>query len=219
MSFLTQMTINPARRGARRLLASPQAMHAAVLHGYPVDDPGRVLWRVDRSARHRVLLYVVGPTEPDLTHLVEQAGWPTTETWRTTDYTPYLSRLDRGQGWRYRLTANPVSSVSAGPGRRGTVKPHVTAAQQEKWLMDRAPSWGFELVGEGAVAVSARGHDAFGRRDGEGRQRPDRVTITRAQFDGVLHIVDADVLRASLTAGMGRAKAYGCGLMTLAPLA
>lgn len=39
-----------------------------------------------------------------------------------------------------------------------------------------------------------------------------------AQFDGALQIEDPERLRTALTAGMGRAKAYGCGLMTLRPL-
>ena len=33
--FLTKMPINPRRRGARNLLASPQALHAAVMAGFP----------------------------------------------------------------------------------------------------------------------------------------------------------------------------------------
>ena len=36
-----------------------------------------------------------------------------------------------------------------------------------------------------------------------------------AAADGVLDVDDADRLRSALTEGMGRAKGYGCGLMTL----
>lgn len=216
MTLLTQMQINPQRRGARGLLASPQAMHAAVLSGFAADDPGRVLWRVDRSASHRVLLYIVSPAAPDLSHLVEQAGWPATEAWRSTDYSPFLARLASGQSWRFRLTANPVESVSRGSGVRGAVRPHVTAAQQEAWLRSRAEGWGFSLGQE--VQVTGRGKDVFGRRDPNAGGRTGRVTITRAQFDGVLTVSDGERLGTSLVMGMGRAKAYGCGLMTLAPL-
>ena len=43
-----------------------------------------------------------------------------------------------------------------------------------------------------------------------------QVTLTRASYEGVLEITDANTLRAALVNGMGHAKAYGCGLMTLA---
>ena len=38
-------------------------------------------------------------------------------------------------------------------------------------------------------------------------------------FDGVaLEVVDEELLRQALCCGIGRAKAFGCGLMTIAPL-
>jgi CRISPR system Cascade subunit CasE len=43
------------------------------------------------------------------------------------------------------------------------------------------------------------------------------VTLTTVTYDGVLDITDADAFRQALTQGIGHAKAYGCGLLTLAP--
>lgn len=217
--YLTRMALNPSRRGTRHLLGSPQRMHAAVMSAFPpAAEPGRVLWRVDRPAGHRLTLYVVSAAKPDLTGVVEQAGWPTAAAWDTTTYDPFLSRLDAGQAWRFRLTANPVQSKAGQRGTRGKVLAHVTAAQQEQWLRDHAGRWGFTLPDAsegGGVLVTGRGADVFDRRDPDGDARR-RVTITRAQFDGVLTVTDPDALRAALVGGMGRAKAYGCGLMTLA---
>src|SRR5690606_7133473 len=105
--------INPRRRGAHKLLSSPQALHAAVMSGFPrqpAATEGRVLWRVDRDRRHRILLYVASPSAPDFTHLVEQAGWPTVQTWDTRRYDDFLSSLQNGQRWAFRLTANPARS-------------------------------------------------------------------------------------------------------------
>ena len=44
----------------------------------------------------------------------------------------------------------------------------------------------------------------------------DRVTINRTVYEGVARVTDPDALRRALVAGIGRSKAYGCGLMTLA---
>jgi CRISPR system Cascade subunit CasE len=43
-----------------------------------------------------------------------------------------------------------------------------------------------------------------------------RVTVMRVGYEGLMEVADAEVLRTSLTAGVGHARAYGCGLLTLA---
>lgn len=216
--FLTRMQLNPQRLGARRLLSSPQNLHAAVLAGFsdarPKED-GRVLWRLDTQPSHKVLLYIASPDKPDLAHLVDQAGWPTTEAWQTRSYDDLLESLRTGQRWQFRLTANPVRS-----GRRDgwtETKPlgHVTVKQQEQWLLDRTERHGFRIcastVGEhdpdvGLVNRTVRRFTRAGTQ----------VTISMATFEGHLEISDPDALRRALTNGIGRAKAYGCGLLTLA---
>lgn len=214
--YLSRFAFNPARRGTGRLLASPQRVHAAVMSAYPPGLEARPLWRVDRLSRHELLLYIVGSAKPDLTHLVEQAGWPTSATWDTTSYDQFLARLDAGQAWRFRLAANPVRSVATQRGVRGKVVPVGSVEKQEGWLRGRAGRWGFTLdQPPNGVSLTGRGQDGFTRRD-DGDNEHRRVTITRARFDGVLTVTDPELLRAALTTGMGRAKAYGCGLMTLA---
>ncbi|MBW3084716.1 CRISPR-associated endoribonuclease Cse3 [Austwickia sp. TVS 96-490-7B] len=219
--YLTRFPINVARRGARHLLVSQQRMHAAVLASFPPDgDLPRALWRVD-SGDHRTDLFIMSPSRPDLTHLVEQAGWPSLPdmTWNTADYLPFLERLEAGQRWAFRLTANPVRSVPVPGGSRGQVKAHVAVAHQQKWLLSRTDQLGFTVPngphGQPQVVVKDRRTARFERRHAEsGRD----VTVAMATFDGVLDVTDAGRLRQALTHGVGRAKSYGCGLLTLARL-
>lgn len=213
--FLTRFEINTARRGARKLLGSPQAMHAAVLSSYPRAHPPhqvRVLWRVDLSGPHR-WLYIAGPTEPDLTHLVEQAGWPATGGWTTRPYARLLDQLAPGQQWAFRLTANPTHSTRVGDSSRSQRLGHVTAQQQEDWFTTRAANLGIVLPDTATrppITVRDRRTLRFTRHGAT-------VTLNTATFDGQLVVADPDRLRQALLAGIGPAKAYGCGLMTLAP--
>lgn len=209
--YLTRFPINRARRGAHKLLGSPQAMHAAVLCSFPPQSPapdGRVLWRVDRNGPGMVL-YVLSPDRPDLTHLVEQAGWPVSdvEPWQTRSYEGLLDRLQNGQRWAFRLRANPVKAAKD-IGKRVA---HVTVAQQVQWLLDRTEVNGFAIP-EGstgtAVTVTERGVVSFARAGGQ-------VTLATAQFDGALDITDVAAFRSALVNGLGRAKGYGCGLLTV----
>ena len=222
--FLTKIDLAPERRLARKYLGSPQAMHAVVMGatgGNIGDGPGRVLWRVDRGTT--TALYILSPLEPDCSQLVAEVGAAGTQA-RTLDYSPFLASLDAGQLWAFRLAANPSYSASRGPGVRGQRYGHVTVEQQRQWLVERAPRHGFELMpvdhvddegNDGAVMIVHRERPVFNRRRSEGEGR-DRVTINRTVYEGVLRITDPESLRRALIAGIGRSKAYGCGLMTLA---
>lgn len=225
--YLTRFRVNTQRVTARRLLSSPQMLHAAVLSSFAeppqqsADGP-RVLWRLDRNNSTETHLFIVSPDQPDLTHLVEQAGWPATGRWQAFEYTPFLSQLGKGDQWAFRLTANPVHSVRRADGHPTKVTAHVTPRHQMQWLLDRQEKAGFTIVEkpqerrlmEGDVhelIIHNRRQLAFNKK---GNAHP--VSLATATFDGKLEVTDPDALRRTLTCGLGRAKAYGCGLMTLA---
>ncbi|MDX2644300.1 type I-E CRISPR-associated protein Cas6/Cse3/CasE [Streptomyces sp. PA03-1a] len=234
--YLTRFRVNTARPGARRLLSTPQAMHAAVMSSFPdlmptAEQTPRVLWRLDRNATAEVLLYVVSPHRPDLTHLVEQAGWPAaaasgTPGWQTYAYAPFLQRLDKGTVWNFRLTANPVHYARTKDDQPTTKRTaHLTPKHQLHWLLQRQDTGGFRILAKPqdkqltehgdehqAIVRDQRSLD-FGKRGANGR-----VTLTTVTYDGRLEVTKPDALRGVLTAGLGKAKAYGCGLMTLSPL-
>ena len=113
--YISRMPLNIARMQAVQLVNSPYKMHAAIEQAFPPnalrsDDSGRILWRIDstKNAKDGVWLYVVSPSKPDFTHIVEQAGWPSTTGWETKDYSPVLDSLAAGQVWQFRLKANPA---------------------------------------------------------------------------------------------------------------
>lgn len=209
--ILTRMYLNIRRAGARKLIASPQAMHAAVLAGYPPgEDPGRALWRVDGGDQLNPTLWVVSKARPDFTHLEEQAGWPTQPTIKSIEYAGLLDVLASGQDWAFRITVNPTHRGERG-GRK-QVFAHVTAEQQTRWLLDRQARMGVSLVDLGGMPrFSLQGRDI--KRFGRGGAT---VTLGTATFGGVLRVQDPEALRTVMTEGLGRAKAYGCGLLTLA---
>lgn len=230
--FLSRMQLNPARRDGRRLLSSAQRLHAAVLASFPDPPTGetggpRVLWRLDQEG-HKTWLYVASPDRPDFLHIVDQAGWPASDqTWVTKDYGPLLDRLDAGQRWRFRLVANPVHKVRISDDEKETKRRAlVGAGARERWFLDRAERCGFQVApaasdseaeGDLGLDLVLAGADVASFRKGDGEARRE-VTIARTQYDGVLEVTDADRLRAALAAGIGPAKGYGCGLLTLAPV-
>lgn len=218
--YLTRFRINPARRGARKLLGSPHAMHAAVRAAFarPEDHERgsvRTLWRLDTPAPATVHLYIVSPGEPDLTHLVEQAGWPTTDTWATRSYGTLLDSLACGQQWAFRLTANPVHSGRKTADSKETQRfGYIREAEQAHWLTKRSSQHGFSIATQSDGAPNLTIHQ---RRNSTFKRGNGNVTLITATYDGLLEITDTEAFRRTLTSGLGHAKAYGCGLMTLAP--
>ncbi|MFJ2769735.1 type I-E CRISPR-associated protein Cas6/Cse3/CasE [Streptomyces sp. NPDC087300] len=236
--YLTRFRFNTARSGARRLLGSPHLLHGAVNMSFPQlpgrDGQGpRVLWRVDRDQPVRTHLYIVSPHRPDLTHLVEQAGWPTLDEpgWATFSYGVFLDALALGDTWGFRLTANPVHNIRMPqdePGARTRRTAHRTPRNQLRWLLERQEKAGFEVVrkptdkqltefgDEHELIVHDQSPLRFGREHSPRRHQ--EVQITRVTYEGRLRITDSAAFRRTLTQGLGKAKAYGCGLMTLVPV-
>lgn len=228
--YISRLPLNAVRRDAVQLISSPYRMHAAVERAFPPGPPGdvkgdegRILWRIDaRDGGRSVWLYVVSPRRPDFTHICEQAGWPTLRGWETKDYAPVIDHLREGQLWQFRLKANPVRRVACDRGRRenpgvvGTLQGHVTERQQIDWLLARCAARGFGVLtdegGQPMLRVARRSKETFSHGAGKGK-----VTLSTCVFDGVLEVEDAMEFRQTLCWGMGRAKGFGCGLLTVAP--
>nr|WSS73736.1 type I-E CRISPR-associated protein Cas6/Cse3/CasE [Streptomyces sp. NBC_01175] len=252
--FLTRFRVHTARPGARRLLSSPQVLHAAVMSSFPAllptDAPPpngpRVLWRLDHTGRAEVMLYVVSPDQPDMTHLVEQAGWPAVASasapgWESRPYDPFLDRLAAGSQWAFRLTANPIHHIRRKDDEPTKRTAHVTPVHQMGWLLDRQERCGFRVLEKPAerrllpsgtthtgqphhgdryeLTVHDKRSLSFDKSRGPGTKaaRKAPVSLVTVTFDGRLEVTDPELLRRALRQGIGKAKAYGCGLLTLAP--
>lgn len=234
MPYLSRIRLNPLRRATQRLLTNPQRVHAHVLGGLatqPVDE--RVLWRMERR-QYACELLVLTQSRPSWAALVEEAGWPDAEGGNSLvrDYGPLLDRLALGREFAFKVVTNPVASVrkpeGPTPGQKVTMTSertrgirvgHRTAATQLVWFLSRAAGhatrWGFTVGPPDEPNVQLVARERLSFRKGDGRPP---VTIDTATFEGVLRVTDVDGIRAGLLGGIGSGKAYGCGLLTLAPL-
>ncbi|MDR2356159.1 MAG: type I-E CRISPR-associated protein Cas6/Cse3/CasE [Clostridiales Family XIII bacterium] len=233
--YLSRIEINRRRRETLHALESPQILHAAIEACFPSADGAKIrnLWRIDTLGRSMYLL-LQSENKPDFTHIIEQFGWAG-QSWETEAYADFLSRLQEGQVWQFRLRANPTYSISVGKNVRGKVVSYTETHRQKKWLADRAAKYGFEIVrkpyaqADEPAAEKAPLYDDcrnFGKdllfditlRETEKFWRQGTlVTVETAVFEGVLRVTCAAALMRAIQNGIGRAKAYGCGLLTLAP--
>lgn len=211
MSTLTRLLLDPRASSVRRKLASEQVVHA-IVEAAVEGQESRALWRVDPGQEvHTMLLLSAGM--PNVGHLVREFG-VSPEQVESRSYEPLLTRLAPGQEWRLKLRANPTV---ARPREGRTSARHALRREpdQIEWFLRRAEKWGLSVptnrLGVPELIVARSEALAF-------RRTKATVTLGAVTFDGVAEVKDAELLKLALVQGVGSAKAYGCGLMTLAPV-
>lgn len=216
MMYLSLLTLNPRARRVQRELADCYQLHRTVMAGFPPVLPAeeRVLYRLEPGSREAPpRLLVQSLTPPDWTKLAEGEGEP----YLLPGLAPnpavkeFSLRLRAGQELLFRLVANPTAR--RGPlsdkGERARVG-LLREEEQLAWLARKGETAGFRLL-EARVSGSRRSQ---GWRPEESGRRA--LAIVAVQFDGLLRVHDPEALAQSVARGIGAAKGFGCGLLSLA---
>lgn len=109
--------------------------------------------------------------------------------------------------YRFKVMINPTRRDSS-TGKLVPVKGRVEIAQ---WFSERATKWGFQLS-QDHLQVDAI--DVLQFRDKAQRQ----ITMARAHIQGILEVTDRQSFCNSFQRGIGRGRAFGCGLLQIVPL-
>ena len=241
MIFLSSLRLDPLARRVQTELARPYEMHRTLCHAFPElagDEwtAARVLFRVDDDGG-RVQLLVQSKREPDWRAFSNHLGgaryllaFPQVKEWEP--------QFQAGQTLRFRLLANPTFRPKKDDGgdgeRRGLYREH----ERLDWLWRQSARCGFALPRadttlrrNGAPLIfRGRSHDSL-TLDlptcqvidlNDGRRFPlpaGRVQFSAARFDGVLEVTDGDLFRQAVENGVGPAKGFGFGLLSVAAVA
>lgn len=228
--FLSKLTVNVYSRAFRRDHADIQDMHRTIMSAFPQVNDGQparkahgILWRLDEATRG-FTLYVQSHTRPDWTNLPEDY---LTQLPQTRDLQPVLDAVRPGRQLAFRLTANATRTIHPNgiPEKRGQGKrvPHRNPHDQIAWLIRQGQRHGFviPLVGKGDPdAIPTPRPTLIGHKK-EQHQQESRIhqpiRIQPVRFDGHLVITNQEAFTNAIQHGIGRSRAYGCGLITLAP--
>jgi len=206
--YLSLLEIDPQSPIARTWLGNPYRVHQRLLMAFPNAEPGRLLFRIeDEWVPPRIIVQ----TEA-------QAGWDAA----FGDFGVLASPVHQktvdidvaaGDVLRFRLRANPTKRLSAGcPGKKAD-GPRVGLFKEEEqraWVERKASSAGFELL-----AVDVRPLSTIVSRKNPAKDRS-RQSHLAVQFDGRLRVTTPHELDEAVRCGIGSAKAYGFGLLSLA---
>ena len=142
---------------------------------------------------------------------------------------PYGPKLTNGQQLSFSLRANPVVAKKTGDGRKiarhdvvmnakhdlsasSTGKTNISMGELQyaagiKWLNDRADRLGFDFD-PGQVRVF--GYQQYRIKS---RKQKDLIRFSTLDYSGILTVTESERFNRTLVDGVGRAKAFGCGLL------
>lgn len=231
MTWLTKIVPDLRSRRARSSFGSAGELHRLVI-GLAAHSLGEE--QVESPRRQAGLLFRLEESQGAPVLLVQSADALNADALGAgfgsmveRDLTPFLEGLEKGAEVRYRIAAAPSKRLGksehnaerlgdraeqlselAQPGKRTYTRP-LFGEQAEEWWRERAERHGLDLsdvASTGAVPALDRGRSG---------KRGVRIHVTR--FDGHAVVRDPDALREAVRNGIGRSKAFGCGMLSLAP--
>jgi CRISPR system Cascade subunit CasE len=225
--YLARAFLNPLSRAVRADLTDVMSLHRTLMRAFP-DDSGPsarkqhgVLYRLDEDAqRGRFVLLVQSATRPDFTKLpagyladlsddfdLAAAGPTENPALRAVD--EERKRIGVDDRFAFRLRANTTKKIltKTGPdGQRKNGKRVPVRGDEGRlaWLTRHALEGGFAPEDVKVFEVPAR--------SGGGARK---LTFAGALFEGRLRVTNADAFRIALAEGVGPAKAFGFGLLSI----
>jgi len=235
-TYLSRLLLDPSQWEVRRAFGDCHRLHQLVMSGFG-DVPassGRaalgVLHRLD-PPRHQgpPLLLVQSLAEPDWGALnargllAPAAGGLASSATKRVD--EIYAKIAVGDQFAFRLRANPTRRVGADQantlaGKRVGV---FGEEAQLSWLKRKGEHAGFQAMTVQAqpdlpdVRAQPVGTIAGRRPGGETGTPNHRLSFFAVLYEGTLRVEDPELLRGAIREGIGSAKAYGFGLLSLAP--
>ena len=244
--YLSRLLLNPRSRQVVSELAEPYEMHRTLMRAFPkaTDDSQvkareefGVLFRAEVDDQQAVIkVYVQSRVEPDWSVLNELNDYLCADTgmpeYEYKDIMQACRKIQNGQILSFRLRVNPTKRIAKHDDPMKGKRVELTRDDEQiDWLIrkgqerEKGKSGGFEILMKNirdAKDVERQVPRVTVYREGKqkGRKREagsGHVTTHLAVlFDGLLRVMDTDAFLETLACGIGPAKAFGFGLLSIA---
>jgi CRISPR system Cascade subunit CasE len=199
--YLTKLNLKRLNRSVIKSLSDVYRLHQTVMKGFTAyTEIDRVLYRVEPEEQNGMVSILVQSTVlPDWSKLGEESHGAVSA--RVKEFSV---GFQLGQRYRFRLRANPT--VTREGKRLGLVRDESLL----EWLEKKQDRLGMRFCSMTAIDEGY----LTGSKEHAGKQH--RLSLKAARFEGVLEVMDAETLTSAFVSGIGPAKAFGCGLLSLA---
>lgn len=225
--WLSRLDLDPRSRVVQRHIQNAHALHQQVMLAFRHDDRNRagqaVLHRLDADSRGRsprLTLLVQSAQRPDWSilpdrYLLDDDGWfdgQSREPIAMKTINAQIDGLEPGTRLRFRLRANPTRKIRSERNPKNGTRAPVTADDLTSWLVRKGEQHGFQVL-----EASWRFDPTTGKLQRGFKQGETQMIHHAVVFEGSLVVAAAQELAAAVRKGIGPAKAYGFGLLSLAP--
>lgn len=199
--YLTRIRIN-AIEAAKLKLVDAYAWHQTLWHAFPQQDgkPRDFLTRIDRRGAHFEAIIL----SPDKPHPQPWGQWETKTI-------PETFLLHERYGFSLRANPTQMRVVRDEQGQRrknGRRTAIYDPSQLREWITRKLRDAGCEVE---TVTFDPPLRETFLRKG-------KTLVQTRVDFRGVIRVVDRAKFHEAVANGIGRARAFGFGMLLLSPL-
>ena len=189
--YITQIELDLRNHLIFKKLRSLDDYHAYVESAFPAEQllgmRKRHLWRLDGQT-----ILLVSDDEPDKEALSRYGKVI------TKDYSKFVENISSTRPYQFKLVANPLQMDI----KNRRIPCHGNS-QRLEWLKKQGARYGFTIIQAQVVGYN------------ENKIRKHRFTVKSVTFEGILQVTDIEKFKQALKQGIGREKAYGCGMVTI----
>lgn len=189
--YITQIKLNLRNHQIFKKLRSLDDYHAYVESAFPAEQllgvRKRHLWRLDGQT-----ILLTSEDEPDKEALGKYGEIA------TKSYDRFLDNISIKRPYQFKLVTNPLQMDI----KNRRIPCHGNQ-QRLEWLKKQGAKYGFAVIQAQVVGYK------------ENKIRKHRFTVKSVTFEGILQVTDTKKFKQALVQGIGREKAYGCGMITI----
>lgn len=232
--YLSRIVLNLRSRLVQRDLADCQSFHRRLMsafgpapHGANAREYFGVLFRLEIGRSEGTSLLVQSRIKPDWLKLPGDYLDPAeADNPAVKDVSRIYSGISTGQVLSFRLRANVTRRVNkhskfGDPDHKSEWKGKRVEIwgenRQLEWLFRKGQAAGFDVVTahlDGDKEYLEAGANPGGKL--EGKKNEKRLSFGAVTFEGLLRVVEVEKFRETISKGIGPAKAYGFGLLSIA---
>ncbi len=229
--YLSKLVLNPFNKQVRTDLNDCQQMHRTLLMAFPHTDTREaraefgMLFRVESNPRtHDVSVLVQSKVLPNWSCMPSDYLKDVECHDISRHYTEEV--FEKHRRLRFRLRANPTRKIdtksSDGTKRNGKRVELYKEADQISWLKRKATDCGFRVcnltVKSDTLNLNINPEGKITGKRWKNENRTDKLTFGSVLFEGELEVIDPTSFKKGLENGIGSGKAYGFGLLSIAPI-
>ncbi|MHA1797635.1 MAG: type I-E CRISPR-associated protein Cas6/Cse3/CasE [Candidatus Helarchaeota archaeon] len=236
--YLTRAYLNPSNHQVLVDLIDVYQMHRTLCSAFPdsgnhqsAREKYKILYRLEYSIKsNQIVLYIQSAIKPDIMKIESKFANYFEKPPESRNINHFIQKIKHESHYRFKLKANPTKKMKKKDSGKSTRVPLKFEKEQIEWLVRKGKMSGFKLalvkivkdshIYDLAIVseIESYAKPIFNRNYKKNLNLTHKMTFYSVIYEGHLIITDPDLFKDTIKKGIGPGKAFGFGLMSIAPL-